>query len=286
VEYLVIPHRSSAERGFSDLRWSLVVAVAMQALSIAFVAWFAFLLTRIPLDANPFDPAYLGGFATAIGLVCGSALLGLVAGIMFFAGLLELRAGRGDFGAVHARDVDCATIYFAVAFVTTLVSALSGVLIGHGVGVIIWTPDSTSALIFGGVGVARGLFVGLAFATVLRRLVPQRDRRTSMLSAVLLAATPAAAIALSVLSPMPIAGGDPTATYRGLWTFTAVAPVLAAVDLVAYLLLYRSFTRVCRRMRAGELLPVWLQQVVSRGSCPVPSPPPTPSAPPTKQQNP
>jgi len=260
------------------LRWSLVVAVAMQALSIAFVAWFAILLTRIPLDANPFDPAYVGEFSAFIGLDCGSILVGLAAGVIFLVGLSELRAGRGEFGAEHARDVDRVAVCTVVASVTALVSALSGVLIGHGVGAILWTPDSTSAVVFGGIGVARGLSVGLAFATALQFFAPVRDRRLSFLAVVLLTANPVAAAAFSVLSPMPIAVGDPVATYRALWTFVLVAPAIAAVDLVAYVLFYRSFARVCRRMRAREIWPAFLPQPVPLRSS---SPPSQPSSPPS-----
>ncbi len=288
------PPPSRTERGIGQFRWAIVVGIAMEALAIALVAYVASIVgSLVASPPTPFDPTFISLMATMVGLTCVSGVVGLVGAILFLIGLNYLYTGRDEFGLAHMQAVDRVIIFAILAIVFGIAAPIGGTFtsafLGFGSG---FSLIGGANIVSGTLGALRGLFVGLAFASALRAFQPEGERATGLAAAVLLAISPGVVVAAGIAFPMGFGTSDPRILSTALTAWLAAAALAAAIDLFAYVLFFRMYSRTYHRMHAGEFAAMYRPPPMFVPYYPAPmpyyyppypiqpAPPPTPPQPP------
>ncbi len=247
------PLPSRTERGIGYARWAVVVGLAMQGLALSLTAYAAILVSALLGNPPSLDAAFLSLLGTMIGLTCAIGLVGLVGGILFLIGLYYLHAGRDEYGPAHTQSMDRVLIYAIIALVFAITAPIGGTFtsafIGFGAG---FGMFGTTNVVSGTLGAVRGLFAGLALATALRAFQTEDDRRVGLASAALLAVAPAGAAVVGVLFPVSPGLTDSRILLTVLPIWLGAAAVAAAIELIAYVLFFRLYSKTSRQMHAGE----------------------------------
>ncbi len=233
---------TNTERGITSLRWSLLLTLAMQAVAVSMLLPLGYLWGQF----EGFN--WFSAFAALIPMIISLYLLGVVAVIFFLSGLSRLHEGRDEYGPAHARNVEYVVIFVVIAFVMSVSSATFN--LPFGIFGSVSTAALASILVSGGLAAIRGLFVGLAFLYAGRALVRPEDRELLMYALIALVVGPAVgsgALALLVQS------NPPSALPTG---FVALG-VEAGIELLAFAVLYRVYSRTVARIRSGELPPLY-----------------------------
>ena len=275
------PPPSRTERGIAQFRWAIVVGIAMEALAITLTAYVASIVASLGTSVpTPFDPTFFSLLTTMIGLTCVSGVVGLVGAILFLIGLNHLYTGRDEYGPAHTQAIDRVIIFAILGIVFGIAAPIGGTVssafLGFGFGSG-FSLIGGANVVGGTLGALRGLFVGLAFASALRAFQPEGERVTGLSAAVLLAVSPAVAVVATLAFPMS-AG---TATAFTLTAWLAAAAVAAAMDLVAYVVFFRTYSRTYHRMHAGEFAAMYRPPPMFMPYYPAPMPyyPPYPAQP-------
>ncbi len=230
------------ERGITSIRWSLLLALAMQAVAVSMLLPLAYLWGQ-PGGFSPF-----GAYAALIPMLMSIYLLAILAIIFFLSGLSRLHEGRDEYGPAHARDVEHVVIFLVIAFVMSVSSLTFNLPFG-----IFGSPSPTltaSVVVSGALASVRGLFVGLAFVFAARALVRPEERELLTYAVIALVVGPAigaGVLALLIQSNPPASLPIPLVAMG----------VEAGIELLAFTVLYRSYSRVLARIRSGELPPLY-----------------------------
>lgn len=271
---------TNTERGVTSLRWCLLLALAMQAVAVSLLLPLAYLWGQFSGSGS------FGAVAALLPMVISLYLLGIMAVVFFLTGLSRLHEGRDEYGPAHARDVESVVICVVIAFVMSISSMTFSPpfnLFGS-TGVTM----AATILVGGALAAVRGLFVGLAFVFGARALARPEDRELLTYAMIALVAGPAVgagALALLVQANPP----------SSLPVSYVALGVEAGIELLAFAVLYRSYSRVLARIRSGELPPLYRPMPFVPFAPPVapywappayypayPAPPVTPPPPPQK----
>ncbi len=244
MAYPMYPLHSNTERGVSSLRWSLLLALTMQAIAVVTLIPVGYYLLNPPSGYYYYDSSMLALLPMALTIY----LLGLFAMILFLTGMSRLHVGRDEYGPSHARNVEMIVVLLVIAFVV----GISGATFGGPFGFVFGSNYGIGLVASGALSVVRGLFVGFAFLYAARALVRPEERHVGFFAAIALGAGPAVgAGVMYVLLP-------------GLSQFSSTfivglagLGVQAAIELVGYSLLYRQYTGLHNRLRSGEMPPLY-----------------------------
>lgn len=247
VPYAMMPPpQAKTPQGFGYVRWALLLGAVMQAVTIPEYVWFAVAAPSFG-STDPF--ALLGFMAIALAFSCAAGIIGFVGLILFVVGYYYTHEGRDEYGPLHTREIDRSLIYLVVALVMAIVASVGGygsVFSGFG-------PITPILLIGGAFGAVRGLFVGILIITLVKVFLEKGDRDQGWIGTALLTASPAVVGIALVVAFLPIG------QFSGvelLSTFLGVAAVAAAMELVAFVLFFRIYSKVLRRIRSGEFPPI------------------------------
>lgn len=233
---------TNTERGITSIRWSLLLALAMQAIAVSMLLPLAYLWGQFSGSGS------FGAVAAMIPMLISLYLLGIVAVVFFLTGLSRVHEGRDEYGPAHARNVEYVVICVVIAFMMSISSMTFNLpfnLFGSP------GPAVTASILVGGALTAvRGLFVGLAFVFGARALARPEERELLTYAVIALVAGPAVgagALALLVQSSPP----------SSLPISYVALGVEAGIELLAFAVLYRSYSRILARIRSGELPPLY-----------------------------
>ena len=240
--YPMYPPRPNTERGVSNLRWSLLLTLAMQALAVVTLLPVGYYLLNPPgyWDTSP--------LFSLLPMMLTTVLLGIVALIFFLSGVSRLHAGRDEFGPAHGRNVEMAVVFVVIAFVV----GVSSITFSGPFGIGLTSQSAVGLMVTGGLTVARGLLVGLALLFCVRALVREEDRHVGVFATIALALGPAvgAGVTYVLLPNISQYFGSVVIALAGLG-------VQGAIELVGYALLFRLYTVTYNRLRSGELPPLF-----------------------------
>jgi len=232
--------RPNTELGVSNIRWSLLLSLAMQSLAV---------VTLLPIGYYMLSPpSGNASLYTLFPMYITVALLGIVALIFFLGGVSRLHTGRDEFGPAHSRNMDTALIFVVIAFVVGVPSLMYSGIVGSA----FLSPGGAGAFVSGALTVGRGLFVGLAFVFCVRALVKEEDQHVGYFAVIALALGPAvgAGVTYALFPSMDVTVGRETVALAGLG-------VEAAIELVGYVLLFQLYNGTYNRLRSGELVPLF-----------------------------
>ena len=233
---------TNTERGVTSIRWSLLLALAMQAIAVSMLLPLAYLWGQFS------GPNSFGAVAALIPMVISLYLLGIVAVVFFLTGLSRVHEGRDEYGPAHARSVEYVVICVVIAFVMSISSMTFNFPFN-----LFGSPGAAvtaTILVSGALAAVRGLFVGLAFVFAARALARPEERELLTFAVIGLIVGPAVgagAFALLVQSNPP----------SSLPISYVALGVEAGIELLAFAILYRSYSRVLARIRSGELPPLY-----------------------------
>jgi hypothetical protein len=243
MAYPLYPLHSNTERGVSSLRWSLLLALALQALAAVTLIPVGYVLLNPPSIYDNSTLALLPMLLTII-------LLGIVAMVFFLSGLSRLHAGRDEYGPVHARNAETAVVFTLIAFVV----GIPGAMFGGPYGIAFGSIQGVGLVMTGALSAARGLFVGLAFVYAVRALVRPGEEHVGLFATIALAAGPAVGAGVMLLL---LPGTSPYLSSSTLVIPLSGLGVEGAIELFGYILLFRQYTSVSNRLRSGELPPMY-----------------------------
>ncbi len=170
------------EKGLRHINWGIIIyLIATLLILIAVILMLIFIQSLIGTT----DPSDIGGIIGpilgAVGLVCGGAILVLVALILWLLGLYEMYTGRAEFGEVHATKVYRAVILIVLYIVFMVASQVIGVaMIGFAFDV---NPTDlleslrTSAIVLGALEIVSTIILGLAFVYLIVELCDEKFKR-------------------------------------------------------------------------------------------------------------
>ena len=257
VPYPVYPSYPSwpakTAQGVGYVRWAILFATVMQAINSVGFAWVAVVLTGAASSGLGFASSF-EVFGANLAFICAAGIIAFAAVIFFILGASSAHEGREEFGPDHAREMDRAVIFLIIAFVMGVIASAGG-LGSASFGVTPFGFQGPFSPVGGVFGTVRGLFVGLLLGSLVRVFISKEDCDITRIGTALLTISPAigTGIAFLTLTTNPV---DPL-------TVPALAPLafwaaaaLSGVELIAFVLFFRVYSSVLRRMRAGELPPI------------------------------
>lgn len=169
------------EKGLKHINWGIIVYLIASLLVLIAVIIMLILIQSF-INATPSDVgAVIGPILGAVALICGGAVLFLVALILWLLGLYEMYTGRAEFGEVHATRVYRAVILIVLYIVFMVVSqVVSMALIGFAFDVApsdLLESMRTSAIVLGVLEVVSNIILGLAFVYLIIELCDEKFKR-------------------------------------------------------------------------------------------------------------
>ena len=242
------PPPAKTAQGIGNVRWSLVLGAAMQAVNIAGYIWTAVLLSQFPPPGSP----DFGLIFTTLAFECAAGIIGFVAVLLFLLGIYYANDGREEYDPIHVREMEHALIFFIIALVMGLIGSVAG--LGFSASPLTSVPGFNP--VGGAFGIVRGVFVGLCLLTVVKTFTTKEDRTVAWIGTAILAAAPAIGAGISSFLYLTRNPADPLGDPASLPFAFLAAAGLAATELVGYGAFLWIYSKVLRRMRSGEFPPI------------------------------
>lgn len=236
-------------RGLGIIRWALIIQLLAVVATGVTLAALAIVLGPALVNPSGFLTSVLG----IVAAVCGIQFAQIGVGALFFAGFVDVHAGRHEYGLAHVRAVDRATLGLVVFTAVTLFAT------GFTVSMSFLAPSSgipAESYLTGNLVLApiEALVAGLTLYYTIRFVADDAQARR-LRGAVILGVAGAAVGPVLLLFATAVNPHDLSAVVTGLLASAVAGDGMCALSLLLFALLYREVRRSLLAGRPAPVLP-------------------------------